>query len=135
MSYEDLALMDNFDEDEVTFALNRQIIKNRKDKVALQKAKKLEKQLNDLKLISVEGMKAVVDTINSINDNSKKMAFKHFDQAEVNLLLQRAPHVLEELKLARKATEDQYYYGTNEDDYDSDSSGNQSENDRINQIA
>lgn len=43
MSYEDLALMDNFDEDEVTFALNRQIIKNRKDKVALQKAKKLEK--------------------------------------------------------------------------------------------
>ena len=42
ISYEDLALVDNFDEDEVTFALNRQIIKNRKDKVALQKAKKLQ---------------------------------------------------------------------------------------------
>lgn len=77
----------------------------------------------------------MVDTINSINDNSKKIVFKHFDQADVNVLLQRAPHVLEELKLARRATEDQYYYGTNEDDYDSDSSGNQSENDRINQIA
>jgi len=42
MSYEDLAVIENFSEDEVTFALNRQIIKERKDKAALQKAKKLE---------------------------------------------------------------------------------------------
>ena len=42
MSYEDLAVMQNFDEDEVTFALNRQILKERKDKAALRKAKKLE---------------------------------------------------------------------------------------------
>lgn len=97
ISYEDLALIDNFDEDEVTFALNRQIIKNRKDKVALQKAKKLETQLQELKKISIDGMKAVVDTINSINDNSKKIVFKNFDQADVNVLLQRAPAVLEEL--------------------------------------
>jgi hypothetical protein len=127
-------LIDNFDEDEVTFALNRQIIKNRKDKVALQKAKKLETQLQELKKISIDGMKAVVDTINSINDNSKKIVFKNFDQADVNVLLQRAPAVLEDLQQARRVTEDQYYKGINEDDYDSDSSGNQSENDRINQI-
>lgn len=127
-------MIDNFDEDEVTFALNRQIIKNRKDKVALQKAKKLETQLQELKKISIDGMKAVVDTINSINDNSKKIVFKNFDQADVNVLLQRAPAVLEDLQQARRVTEDQYYKGINEDDYDSDSSGNQSENDRINQI-
>jgi hypothetical protein len=127
-------LIDNFDEDEVTFALNRQIIKNRKDKVALQKAKKLETQLQELKKISIDGMKAVVDTINSINDNSKKIVFKNFDQADVNVLLQRAPAVLEDLQQARRVTEDQYYKGINEDDYDSDSSGNQSENDKINQI-
>lgn len=134
ISYEDLALVDNFDEDEVTFALNRQIIKNRKDKVALQKAKKLATQLQELKKISIEGMKAVVDTINSINDNSKKIVFKNFDQAGVNVLLQRAPAVLEDLQQAKRVTEDQHYKGINEDDYDSDSSGNQSENDRINQI-
>lgn len=117
-------MIDNFDEDEVTFALNRQIIKNRKDKVALQKAKKLETQLQELKKISIDGMKAVVDTINSINDNSKKIVFKNFDQADVNVLLQRAPAVLEDLQQARRVTEDQYYKGINEDDYDSDSSGN-----------
>lgn len=42
-------------------------------------------------------MKAVVETINSINDNSKKIVFKNFEQAEVNILLQRAPAVLENL--------------------------------------
>lgn len=35
MSYEELAVIENFSEDEVTFALNRQIIKERKDKAAL----------------------------------------------------------------------------------------------------
>lgn len=79
-------------------------------------------------------MKAVVDTINSINDNSKKIVFKNFEQSEVNVLLQRAPNVLESLKLAKRTTEDQHYKGINEDDYLSDSSGNQDENDRINQI-
>lgn len=56
MSYEDLTLMNNFDEDEVTFALNRQIIKLRKDKITLQKAIKLERQLEDVKRISVKSM-------------------------------------------------------------------------------
>lgn len=101
----------------------------------MQKAKKLEKQLEDLKRISVAGMKAVIDTINSINDNSKNIILKNFDQADVNVLLQKAPEVLKELQVARAATADMYFYGTNEDDYDSDSSGNQSERDRINQIA
>ena len=42
MSYEELAVLENFSEDEITFELNRQIIKDRKDKIALQKARKLE---------------------------------------------------------------------------------------------
>ena len=42
ISYEDLAVMDNFSEDEITFELNRKIIKEKKDKIALKKARKLE---------------------------------------------------------------------------------------------
>lgn len=39
MSYEDLAVLENFSDDEITYELNRDIIKNRKDQRALQKAK------------------------------------------------------------------------------------------------
>jgi hypothetical protein len=35
MSYEDLAVLENFSDDEITFALNRQNIKDKKDKSAL----------------------------------------------------------------------------------------------------
>ena len=42
MMYEDLAVLDNFSDEEITFALNRQNIKDRKDKLALQKAKILK---------------------------------------------------------------------------------------------
>lgn len=35
MSYEDLAVLENFSDDEITFALNRQNIKDKKDKGAL----------------------------------------------------------------------------------------------------
>jgi hypothetical protein len=43
MSYEDLAVLEIFSDEEITFALNRQNIKDRKDKNALQKAKMLKK--------------------------------------------------------------------------------------------
>ena len=42
MSYEDLAVMDIFSDDEVTVALNRQMIREKKDKSALMKARKLQ---------------------------------------------------------------------------------------------
>ena len=39
LPYEDLAVLENFSEDEVTFELNRKIIKEKKDKIALKKAR------------------------------------------------------------------------------------------------
>ena len=42
MAYEDLAVLDNFSADEPTFALNRQNIKEKKDKTALKKVKLLK---------------------------------------------------------------------------------------------
>lgn len=86
MSYEDLAVMGNFDDDELTYALNRQMLKERKDTAALRKAKKLEQQFKDLRRISLDGMQAIVETITAIDENSKKIVFKHFDQQDVNVL-------------------------------------------------
>lgn len=79
MSYEDLAVMDIFSDDEVTVALNRQMIREKKDKSALMKARKLQEQLSDLKRFTIMGMQAIVETLESIDENSKKILFKHFD--------------------------------------------------------
>ena len=79
MSYEDLAVLENFSDDEITYELNREIIKNRKDHRALQKAKILRSQIKNLKRFSIEGMRTIIDTISSIDDSSKKILFKHFD--------------------------------------------------------
>ena len=79
MSYEDLAVLENFSDDEITYELNREIIKNRKDQRALQKAKILRSQIKNLMRFSIEGMRTIIDTISSIDDSSKKILFKHFD--------------------------------------------------------
>ena len=42
LPYEDLAVLENFSEDEITYELKRKILKERKDKIALQKARVLE---------------------------------------------------------------------------------------------
>jgi len=42
LPYEDLAVLENFSEDEITYELKRKILKERKDKIALKKARKLE---------------------------------------------------------------------------------------------
>jgi hypothetical protein len=79
MQYEDLAVLDNFSEDEITYALDRANIKGRKDKSALIKSKILKQQVAEMKQFQIEAMNTLVDTINSIDENSKKILFKHFD--------------------------------------------------------
>jgi len=135
IAYEDLAVMDNFSEDEITFELNRKIIKEKKDKIALKKARKLEQQLKDLKQFSIDAMRTIVDTIKSIDENSKKIVFKHFDQENVNLLAKEAPDLLKKIsKIGKDAIQIDNYQGYNSDELESDSSGNQSDNDEINMI-
>ena len=43
-------------------------------------------------------MQAIVETLESIDENSKKILFKHFDQATVNILGQKAPNILDNLE-------------------------------------
>lgn len=59
--------------------MDRANIKGRKDKVALRKSKILKQKVEEMKQFQIDGMKAVLDTINSIDENSKKILFKHFD--------------------------------------------------------
>lgn len=42
-------------------------------------------------------MQAIVETLESVDENSKKILFKHFDQNSVNILGIRAPIILENL--------------------------------------
>jgi len=39
--------------------------------------------VRDLKQFSLMGMRSIVDMIKSIDENSKKIVFKHFDQNNV----------------------------------------------------
>jgi hypothetical protein len=128
MSYEDLAVLENFSDDEITYELNRDIIKNRKDQRALQKAKILRSQIKNLKKFSIEGMKTIVDTISSIDDSSKKILFKHFDQSNVNILTQKAPELINNLtKIANDTQNAQFNEDINSDYLISDDSGNSSD--------
>jgi hypothetical protein len=86
MHYEDLAVLDLFSEDEVTYAWDRANIKGRKDKQAFIKSKILKQQVMDMKQFQMDGMKSLVDTISSIDENSKKILFKHFDHTNVNIM-------------------------------------------------
>ena len=42
-------------------------------------------------------MRAILDTISSIDDSSKKILFKHFDQSTVNHLRTKAPDLKSQL--------------------------------------
>lgn len=80
LSYEDLVVEDNYSDEEVTITLNRQLLKDRKDKQALVKVKILQKHIADLKNLTLQGMDAIVDTMIAVDESSKKMAYSHFDQ-------------------------------------------------------
>lgn len=79
-------------------------------------------------------MQAIVETINAIDENSKKIVFKHFDQQDVNVLQHEAPTILEGLKKVKSEAMVQQFLELDTEALESDSSGNQSENDKINQI-
>jgi len=68
--------MDNFDSDEITCELQRQIIKEKKERMALQHVRKMEEQILEMKSITMRGMLALINTIHTIDDQSKKMVYK-----------------------------------------------------------
>lgn len=70
-------------------------------------------------------MKVIVDTIKSIDENSKKIVFKHFDQQNVNILAKEAPSLLDKIsKIGKEAMKMDKFKGYISDEIDSDSSGN-----------
>ena len=79
-------------------------------------------------------MQAIVETLESVDENSKKILFKHFDQNSVNILGIRAPIILENLQKLAEEAKDKKLRPIDSDDLESDSSGNISETDEMNQI-
>ena len=78
-------------------------------------------------------MKSIVSTINAIDENSKKIVYKHFDQTHVNILAKEGPNIVEKLNEIQKAGEkdmtDKFKF--NSEGFMSDSSGNKSEGDEL----
>ena len=80
-------------------------------------------------------MKAIVNTINSIDENSKKIVYKHFDQDNVNILAKEAPAIVSTLsKISDATNEKDVRHIFHSDGFESDSSGNRSEDDELCQI-
>ena len=71
--------MNIFSDDEMTFELNKVFQKEMKNKTTLRKSRILEKELKNLKKFSIESMKIIINTMKSIDENSKRVVFKHFD--------------------------------------------------------
>lgn len=84
MPYEKLTLNTEFSDSEVTYELNREILKEKKDKQVLLKIKKLEGQVNDLKNHSINSLLSYIHTIRTMDQHSKKMVFKRFEPQVVN---------------------------------------------------
>ena len=73
-----------------------------------------------------------METLESVDENSKKILFKHFDQNSVNVLGLRAPAILENLERLSEQAKDKKLRPIDSDDLESDSSGNISETDEMN---
>lgn len=83
-------------------------------------------------------MKAIIETISSIDENSKKILFKHFNQDDVNILSKSALGLMEKIrKVGQEAQELEKVKEISEIDEAGiipDSDGNHSEEDEINKI-
>lgn len=146
MSYEDMAVLRNFSDDEITFALNRQLLKEKYDRIALQRVRRVQNKLRDLKNVTREGLHAYCDAIYNIEDQGKKLVFQHFNAAEANHLereIQRTQSQFADLseffgdqqqEPNKKTPGNDYTHLIDSDDFESDSSGNHSSNDEINKI-
>ena len=94
LSYEDLIVEDNYSDEEVTITLNRQLLKDKKNKQALVKVKVLQKHIADLKNLTLNGMDAIVDTMIAVDESSKKMAYSHFDKQDTNILAAQSSDII-----------------------------------------
>ena len=135
LAYEDLTIDENFSADEVTFTYNCTKLSEENVKKALVQCKQLDSHIKSLKMFAIESMDLVLNTLTSINENSQKIAFKHFDQDHVNLMSKETPSILERLKaLQGTMRKEDRTHRIEEDNIVSDSSGNRSDKDEINFI-
>jgi len=133
VAYEDLAIQDNFSEDETTFEYHRKNIKDRKDKQAIQKIRQIENYMRTVQDVSIQSIKGVIDTVSNIDKNCKKIIYQEFNHDNVNEMARAAPKLIEKVQGLQRATNNpDYKIEIKSDNYESDSSGNYSEMDEVN---
>lgn len=93
MNYEELVMEENFSDDEITATLNRRLLKERTQLLCLQQVRRMENQFRDIVGETSNGMKAVIDTIHAIDDQSKKILYKEFKEKNVNVLARHVPDI------------------------------------------
>jgi hypothetical protein len=71
------------------------------------RAKMMQEQLTDLKKFAFKGMKSIISTISAIDDNSKKIVYKHFDQSHVNILAKEGPNIVKNLNEIKETAENE----------------------------
>ena len=98
MTYEDLALQENFSEDEVTYEKQRDLNRDKIITRALKKAQNIDANLSDLKSLTIQGMQSFCHSISKMEDQSQKMAFMHFDPSQCNSLAKTAPEIIQKLE-------------------------------------
>lgn len=99
------------------------------------KIKKLEGQVNDLKKHSINCLLSYIHTIRQMDQHSKKMMFKRFEAQAVNSFSRTAPIVEKKMDEIAQDTLLNHKVDLESDQIESDTSGNDSENDEIGHIS
>lgn len=97
----------------------------------------MERQFRDLVSETGKGMQAVIDTIQAIDDQSKKILYKEFKDKNVNILARHVNQItnnIQEIANQHTNLNMKVFSRMNTGNLSSDSSGNDCENDEINKI-
>lgn len=97
--------------------------------------KKLEEQVKDLKNNSVAGLLSYIHSIRQMDSHSKKMVYKRFEPQVLNSFSRTATIVEKRVDEMTLDTVRNHKVDLNSDQLESVTSGNDSSNDEMNQIA
>mmetsp|Transcript_26689 Transcript_26689/g.40713 ORF Transcript_26689/g.40713 Transcript_26689/m.40713 type:complete len:121 (+) Transcript_26689:637-999(+) len=98
MSYEELALKNNFSEDEVTYEHSLQQNPIKKNKRNLIRVHHVENHIRSLKQTTTDSLGSVLSTLTQIDENSQKIALKRFDGQQINELAKDFPKLQKRLQ-------------------------------------
>lgn len=132
--YEEMALFDKFEFNEISMSLQRDLIRRKRTTNALQKARVIDQQLIELKQVATNSLLSYVDSMHDVQENFKKIMYNRFDANKVSCVGRETPQYLNQIEKIKQNAEMKNKPDADSDYPYSDSSGNNSDNDELNQI-